>query len=159
MLQWLESSYLARVVLESLWGFPIVLTSHAVGMAVLAGIVLIINFRILGLAPQMPLISLKPIFKVAMVGLVINVISGVLLFIPDASKFLESTPFIIKLILLVIGGALLIYMPRRIFNEAEGNTGAAVSSSTRLLAGLSALTWLGVIVSGRLIAYVDVGAF
>lgn len=159
MLQWLESTYLARVVLESLWGYPIVLSSHAVGMAVLAGIVLIINFRVMGLAPQMPLISLKPIFKVALLGLVINVISGLLLFITDASKFLESTPFIIKLILLVIGGALLIDMPRRIFNEAEGVTGAPLSSTTRILAGVSTLAWLGVIVSGRLIAYVDVGAF
>lgn len=156
MLQWLESTYLAVIVRESLWGYPIVLSSHAVGMAILTGIVLIINFRLMGLAPGITLISLRSIFKVAMVGLIINVISGLLLFITSASQFLESTPFIIKVVLLIIGGVLLLDLPRRTFNKPESVPATPIPFQTRLLAGVSTLVWLGVIVAGRLIAYVDV---
>lgn len=76
MLQWLESTVMAR---ESLWGYPIVLASHAAGMAILTGIVLIVNLRILELARDIPLSSFKAIPTVWLFGLAINVGAGVML--------------------------------------------------------------------------------
>ena len=38
MLDWLESSAIARIVQESIWGYPIVLSAHAVGMAILVAL-------------------------------------------------------------------------------------------------------------------------
>lgn len=152
MLEWLESSAVARLVQETLWGYPIVLSAHAVGMAVLAGIVLMMNFRVLGLAPAVPLSSLRPIYRVALIGLVINVISGTMLFVSNADAFFQSTPFWIKIGLLAVGITLMVKMTRRMF---AGSALAEPGAGLRAMAALSSVAWLGVIVMGRLIAYWD----
>ena len=155
MLEWLESSWVARLVQESAWGYPIVLSAHAVGMAVLAGIVLMINFRVLGLAPAIPLWALKPMYRVALIGVVINVISGLMLFTANADAFFVSTPFWIKISLLCVGVALMVMMTRRIFATAGSEGGGVVEKQVRLMAQVSTVAWIGVIVMGRLIAYWD----
>lgn len=154
MLEWLESSAVARLVQESIWGYPIVLSSHAVGMAILVGIVLMINFRVLGFAPGVPIRSLKVMFRVALIGLVINVVSGTMLFVANADAFYESNPFRIKIVLLVAGGVLLALLSKRIFGP-EDSAARAAEGTTRIIAGASIVAWLGVIVAGRLIAYWD----
>ncbi|MEJ8566109.1 DUF6644 family protein [Elongatibacter sediminis] len=156
MLDWLESTAVARMVQETMWGYPIVLSSHAVGMAILAGIVLMMNFRVLGLAPGIPLDSLRPVYRVALIGLVINVISGTMLFVANASGFVESTPFWLKMAMLVVGITLLIMMKRRMF--ASGGV-LEPGGGVKAMAALSSVAWLGVIVMGRLIAYWDVQEF
>lgn len=156
MLEWLESTALARLVQESAWGYPIVLSAHAVGMAILAGIVLMMNFRILGLAPRVPLSALKPIYRVALFGLVINAISGTMLFVANPDAFFQSTPFWLKMASLAVGITLMIVTARRIFAAGgPADIASAPGGNLRLVAAISTLAWLSVIVMGRLIAYWD----
>ncbi|MDZ4729844.1 MAG: DUF6644 family protein [Xanthomonadales bacterium] len=155
MLEWLENSAVARLVQETIWGYPIVLSSHAVGMAILAGIVLMLNFRVLGLAPGIPLDRLKPMYRVALIGLIINVISGSMLFVSNADAFFQSTPFWIKMGLLGAGITLMLVMARRIFDSTANLLAPEPRASTKLIAVVSSVAWLGVIVMGRLIAYWD----
>ncbi len=155
MLDWLENTAVAVMVQESLWGYPIVLSSHAVGMAILVGIVLMINFRVLGLAPKVPVSALKTMYKVALIGLVINVVSGSMLFVANADAFFESTPFMLKIILLIVGTTLLVMLSRRIFVPNDAAQDYAPTRQARLLALISSIAWVGVIVMGRLIAYWD----
>lgn len=155
MLEWLENSGLARLIQESAWGYPIVLSAHAVGMAILAGIVLMMNFRVLGMAPRVPMSALKPIYRVALVGLVINAISGTMLFVANPDAFWVSTPFWIKMSLLAVGIVLLVKMSRRLFPSGGVVPEVAPEKGLRLLAAVSSIAWLGVIIMGRLIAYWD----
>lgn len=154
MLEWLENSAVARLVQESTWGYPIVLSSHAIGMAILVGIVLMINFRVLGFASGVPVPALRVMFRVAFVGLVINVVSGTMLFVANADAFYESNPFRIKIILLIVGGILLAVLSRRVFGRREPAE-RFPETGTRVIAGVAIVVWLGVIVAGRLIAYWD----
>lgn len=155
MLEWLENTAVARMVQESSWGYPIVLSSHAVGMAILAGIVLMINFRVLGLAPAISLSGLKTMYRVAWIGLVINVISGAMLFVANADAFYESTPFRLKILFLVIGITLMVLLARRIFAVNPLFKGEVAPKTEKIMAAVSSLAWLVVIVMGRLIAYWD----
>ena len=155
MLDWLENTAIARMVQESMWGYPIVLSSHAVGMAILVGIVLMINFRVLGLAPKVPISALKTMYKIAFVGVVINVLSGSMLFVANADAFYESTPFRLKIILLVVGTTLLVNLARRIFSSSDSAPEYVPTRQVKLLALVSSIVWIGVIVMGCLIAYWD----
>ncbi len=155
MLEWLESSAIARLVQETAWGYPIVLSSHAVGMAVLAGIVLMINLRVMGLASAIPLSALRTVYRVALAGLVVNVISGSMLFVANADAFFQSSPFWIKMTLLSVGIALLVLMSRRLFNVSNRLNDTSPPPPLKLMAAISSVAWLGVIVMGRLIAYWD----
>jgi Co/Zn/Cd efflux system component len=155
LLDWLESSAVARIVQESIWGYPIVLSAHAVGMAVLVGILLMINFRILGFASRIPVSSLRTMLRVALLGLVVNVVSGTILFMANADAFYESNPFRIKVLLLIVGSSLLFVLARRVFGSTATAESGEMESSTRIMAGVSVFIWVGVIVAGRLIAYWD----
>lgn len=155
MLEWLENTAVARMVQESMWGYPIVLSSHAVGMAILVGLALMINFRVLGLASKVPLTALKTMFRFAWVGLVINVVSGTMLFVANADAFFESTPFWLKISLLVIAVTLLMMLSRRIPDADESAQDYVPTPQVRWIAFLSSLAFFGVIVFGRLIAYWD----
>lgn len=155
MLDWLQNTGIARMVQESIWGYPIVLSSHAVGMAILAGIVLMINFRILGLAPAIPLSALKTMFRFAMVGLVINLVSGLMLFVANADAFYESNPFRIKIILLIVGITLMVKMSGQFFDRTDSVEDMVPTKQVKTMAVISSVAWFGVIIAGRLIAYVD----
>ncbi|MCH8866039.1 MAG: hypothetical protein IID58_04220 [Proteobacteria bacterium] len=48
-LRWLEQTAFSDWVLTSLIGFPLMLSLHAVGMAVSMGLILVLNLRLLGL--------------------------------------------------------------------------------------------------------------
>jgi hypothetical protein len=157
LLDWLENTPVGHLVHETVWGYPIILSGHAVGMAVLVGIVLMINFRVLGLASRVPMAALRPMFRFAMIGLVINVISGTMLFMASANSFFASNPFRVKIILLVIGAILLAKMPGRLFDRHGVVQANAFDTGAKLLAVIGIPVWLGVIVAGRLIAYLDVG--
>lgn len=166
-LLWLQETGLARYVQEDPWGYPIVLSCHAVGMALLAGVVLMINFRVLGFGSAVPLEYLRRLNKLAFAGLILNLISGLMLFVADAVSHFENTAFRIKILLLIAGGILMLMLSRRVFGgvfaqPAPGTTSHAAAShaisqpaSTRLIAALSVLVWTGVIVAGRLIAYAE----
>ena len=148
MLEWLENTGAARMVQESLWGYPIILSSHAVGMAIMAGIVLMINFRILGLAPGVPISALKTMYRFALLGLVINAVSGSLLFVANADAFYESNPFRIKIILLIVGITLMVKLSRRMFNSTDAAQNVVPTKQVKILAAVSVAVWTGVIVAG-----------
>jgi hypothetical protein len=146
---WLQSTGLAAWIRESLWAYPAVLSAHAIGMAIVVGIVLMIDFRALGFAAHIPMGAFDRLMVVARIGIILNVASGVLLFITDAAQFAVNTAFRIKLLLLV-AGAISAWL---LLATAEANERIA-SPRTKVVALLSVLFWLGAITAGRLTAYV-----
>jgi Co/Zn/Cd efflux system component len=94
-------------------------------------------------------------YRVALIGLVINTVSGTLLFMANPDAFYESNPFRIKIILLIVGITLMVRMSRRLFSSGASAQSAAAVNQSKLTAMISIIVWVGVIVAGRLIAYVD----
>jgi hypothetical protein len=152
VLEWLANTATARMVQESMWGYPIILSAHAVGMAIFGGIVLVINLRVLGLASGMSFSGLRTIYRICWAGLLLNAVSGALLFIADGERFIASTPFQLKLILLATTIVLTATMARQIYSSQQPILKPALS--IRVMATISTLSLLGIIVAGRLIAYV-----
>lgn len=155
LLSWLEQTALARYVQENPVGYPLVLTTHAVGMAVLAGIVLMIDFRVLGFAPGVPLHYFQRLMKLALLGFVLNLVSGLMLFVADASTHAANVAFLTKISLLIAGGVLTVMLWRRLAPASGLSDSSLESTATRRIAAVSVLVWIGVIVAGRLIAYVQ----
>ena len=56
---WLEEGALGIFIRESLWGYPIVLSSHAVGMAIVMGVVVALNLRVLGYAKDISILTIN----------------------------------------------------------------------------------------------------
>lgn len=153
MLTWLESTPLAVWVGQSpsLWALPMVLTLHTTGMAVLVGASWLLDLRLLGVNRNVPLSAYRWVFPVLGVGLIINLATGVLLFIKNATIWGTSVPFFVKMSLVVAGVVTLVPVRSLVLGGAEQSAGGG---SARLWAVASILAWTGAVTAGRLLAYV-----
>ncbi len=149
-LEWLQTSRVGIFVAESLWGYPILETIHTIGMAMLIGSLGLINLRVLGYKPELPLVGTRQLLPLAWTGFTLNAISGTLLFTSDAVYFFSSYTFRIKILLIVLGGINAALLGRRIFREAPP---AAPSTGAKWIAATSLVFWFGAICAGRLVAY------
>jgi hypothetical protein len=141
------------MVAESLWGYPLFETIHAIGMAMLIGSLGLINLRVLGYKAELPLLGLRELLPLAWLGFTMNAVSGVLLFTSDAVYFFESYTFRVKLVLIVLAGINAALLGQRVFREAAAGTAPAAEGSTKLIAATSLVFWIAAAIAGRLIAY------
>lgn len=146
-------------VIESNYGYPIVLSMHAVGMALVIGIMLTFNLRVLGIATAIPLSSITRFFKVAWVGLCINVISGTLLFCGNYSAFLHNTAFLSKLSLLLAGSFGTWFLAKEVRSSISFDSQEAVeivNNKAKIIAAALVLLWLSAIIAGRIVGYTSI---
>jgi hypothetical protein len=153
-LEWLQGTWVGVLVAESLWGYPLLETIHSIGMAMLIGALGLINLRVLGYKPELPLLGTRELLPLAWLGFTLNAISGSLLFTSDAVYFFSSWTFRIKIVLIVLGGINAALLGQRVFREAAtGAAPAPPTAGTKWIAVTSLVFWLGAVCAGRLVAY------
>src|SRR4051812_6571079 len=157
MLEWLESLPLSIWVHESpsFWAQPTVLTLHTMGMGVLVGASWVLDLRLLGVSRNVPLSAFRWVFRAVAISLVVNVVTGVLLFAGRATLWGTALPFLLKILLVVASAATL--LPIRSYVLQSDPQQREVSGRMRLLAIASILAWTGAITAGRLLAYTVAG--
>jgi hypothetical protein len=123
-------------------------------MAMLIGALGLINLRVLGFKPQLPLFNMQQLLPLAWLGFTLNAVSGALLFTSDAVYFFSKYTFRIKMVLIILGGINAALLGRREFREADaGVPTPPPTAGTKWIAFSSLLFWLGAVCAGRLIAY------
>ena len=147
MLVWIENTSLALWVGTSLWAYPVLLSAHITGLAVIVGIIAMRDFHLLGFINGVTEANFLELKNLAYCGFLINGISGIMLFSSQASYLSTNLPFLVKLFF--IGSGML--LASKIFKKIEKNAGR---TSTKILAILSLFSWFGAITAGRLIAYI-----
>lgn len=155
VLEWLEQTALARWISESdsMWAYPTVLALHTFGLAIVVGAHVVIDLRLLGLAPQIPVDALERFFPVLWAGFWINALSGVALFIAAATTKGTQPIFFAKLALVITGMVLVRAVRRAVRDAAAAPPPETRSRRGRLVAMVSLAVWLAAIVAGRLMAY------
>lgn len=145
-LQWYEQGILGVFVRESLWGYPITLSSHGVGMAIVVGVVVALNMRVLGYANGISISAFDRIFLVGWLGFLINLVSGLVLFAGTATEYIFQGAFQLKLGGIILGGILL----KVVMNAVrEGKDEKLV----KLYSVACLASWGTAVVTGRLMAY------
>ena len=147
MLVWIENTSLALWVGTSLWAYPVLLSAHISGLAVIVGIIAMRDFHLLGFINGVTEANFLELKNLAYCGFLINGISGIMLFSSQASYLSTNLPFLLKLFFIGSG----ILLASKIYKKIEKNTGR---TSTKILAILSLFSWFGAITAGRLIAYI-----
>lgn len=151
---WLESSQLAMWVGGSLWGYPIALTCHSVGMAIMVGIVAMVDLRVAGCFSTLSFSGMHKALKIAWCGFVLNVISGFALFTSQASYFVTHKAFIIKIIAIVLAAINAVILQKMLKAYASHwDAGEVIPGKAKQLALSSLALWLVAVIFGRLIAY------
>jgi hypothetical protein len=141
---------------ESVLAYPIVLSTHLTCIALLGGMILMTNLRLLGLTFKSVTItemvtSLRPWKRV---GGTIMIGTGLLLATSEAEKYAPNPFFWTKMIILcLIGVHALIFRPI-VYNQTEElDRAAAIPTKVKVAAILSLVLWTAMFTMGRLIAY------
>src|SRR3954464_5463102 len=156
LLVWLEALPLSVWVHESpsIWAQPTVLTLHTMGMGGLVGACWMLDLRLLGVG-RMPLSAFRWVFRAVALALVINVVTGVLLFMARATLWGTAFPFLIKILLVVASAATV--LPLRNYVRQNGDATGDVSARAKRFALISIAAWAAAITAGRLLAYTVAG--
>ncbi|HYR83217.1 MAG TPA: hypothetical protein VE422_03980 [Terriglobia bacterium] len=136
----------------SVFAYWLILSFHAVGMALLVGASAIINLRILGVARDLPLAPLKGLYRIVWIGFWIQVASGVLLLIAYPTKAMTNPDFYIKLTLIALAVIMMLKIKTRVFSDSSLSE-TAMMMKGKTLATWSLVFWVGAVTAGRLLAY------
>lgn len=152
--EWLQNTPLAINVGENL--FPYVESTHVVCLAGVAGTIFIVDSRLIGLTSrQLPFTYLSdrmlPWTWAAFAG---AVITGALMFMANATSYVNNTPFKIKMVLLLLAGLNMLYFQCVTFRKVADWDTATPAPAARLAGFLSITLWCGVIGFGRWIGFV-----
>ena len=153
----LEQTGFATWVRESnsLLAYPSVLFLHTVGMGFVAGISALIDLRLLGCASEVPLTGVKKVLPFMWAGFWLNLATGLVLFMLDATTKSISPVFWTKLVFI----GLAVWMAlnqRKIFSDPLADK-RPIDMNGKIMAFASILCWMGAITAGRLLAYVGPG--
>jgi hypothetical protein len=148
----LEASAIGEAVRNSLWLFPVVEAFHLVGLAVIGGAILVVDFRLLGLT-----LGAHPVSRLArdmqpwVVGsLVVMILSGIPLFLSEAIKCYYSFAFWTKMTAL-LGAVVFTFTLRRVVVAAP--EGRFAVGWNRAVALTSIALWATVGWGGRWIGF------
>jgi hypothetical protein len=153
---WLETTSVGTVVRESLYGFPILVGLHILGLIASVGVVLWFDLRLLGLA--LPAVPASHVYRRLMPwaagGFALMAVTGGLLFVGYASTAYVNVFFRIKFGAMLLAGVnALVY--HRVTERTRDRWDAApqLPAGARAAGLVSLLVWTIVIVSGRMMAY------
>ena len=132
---------------DSIWAYPMILTMHTVGLGIVVGSAAILDLRLLGIGPGIPLPEMRRVLPLFWVGFFINLVSGLMLFASEAADKAAQPVFLVKLLLVAIG----VVVTSRLKNVAFDVD--IPQARVRSLAKVSLFVWAGAIVAGRLMAY------
>jgi len=152
--QALQDSTIAQWIGQSgsLFGYPLFLFLHTLGLATIAGLSAGITFRILGIAPTLRLAPMVRLYPVMWIAFAMTVVSGLALLMADATTKLAQPVFYVKLLFVGLGVVTMQLMRNRVFADPQVDE-RPFTSTARTLAVMSLLFWMGATIAGRLIAY------
>lgn len=155
--QWafaLQQSWLGAMVRDSLWIYPAANLIHLLGLVLLVGTIVALDLRLLGLGRHTVAVPAASRFLTpfAVVGLLIALPSGTLLFVADAASLASSRVMQLKIALVVLALANAALF-RLAWSGRLAQWDAAPPRLGRLQAAASVALWLGVGSCGRMIAY------
>lgn len=130
--------------------YPIANVLHLLGLVLLLGGIGLVDLRLLGAFPRLPLQPLaQALTPLGIAGVVILLASGSVLFAADAAALAGSETFRLKLVLIgiALGNAVAFRILYRRLDSAP------VGPPAKLMALVSLALWLGAATCGRLIAY------
>jgi hypothetical protein len=154
-LTWIQDGSIATWVRESisLWAYPTIVAFHAIGLAFLVGTNVVLNLRVLGVAPQVPMGAFRGTIPVMWTGFGINAFTGLLLTMASATSMLPNPLFLTKLACVALAMTALVMLTKRLFGSAAAADTNAWPRNVKVLAGASLALWFVAIVMGRLTAY------
>ena len=154
--EWIADSSLSLAIRKTFWLIPSIQISHLVAITMMITAAVMIGARIAGLASRTQTMQEtgRRFLPWIWAGLAILAPTGIILIIAEPQRTLGNTTFWWKMAMLLVGVGLTAWFQTSLKHDAaawEDRDQKAVAR--RVFAASSILLWLGIIATGRLIAY------
>ena len=150
-IEWLYGTAVSSAIRDTSWIVPTVQAIHICAIAVVVGSALVTELRIAGVvAPDESLSVVAQRYLPWMwraVGVLLA--TGLVMVVGEPERVLANSVFWLKMLLVLTGVLLSIYLRRPLLRSEGG----VRKEPTKALAWLLLILWVGVIFSGRWIAY------
>jgi hypothetical protein len=154
--QWLENTAVGTSARQSIWEFPVLETVHLLGIILLVGSSSILDMRLMGLAFKEVRVSklAHRTLPWAWTGIVIELLTGFLLFASEATKMFHNLAFQLKMMFILLAG-MNVFVFHNLAYRSVGTWEEDVITpvSARLAGSLSLLLWIAIISAGVWIPY------
>lgn len=135
------------------FAWPMLESLHFIGLCLLFGVVLAGNMRILGFMKSASFADVHRLLPWGVWGFVINSVTGMMFFAGAAGQYIDNPAFHLKVLLMLLAGANVLYLT--LFDEVWAlGPGDSAPMSARLVAGSQVFLWIGVIYFGRMLPYI-----
>jgi hypothetical protein len=154
----IEGIWPGPIINQSVWLFAFGETLHFLGLCLLFGSLLVVDLRLLGFARRIPVSAALAFLPFAIVGFLINAVTGWIMFTADPFLYWLNPAFKLKMLLILIAG-----INALVFTIAEHRPALAIGPNgdttvfTKVTAGLSLALWAFVLLLGRLLPVTGVG--
>jgi hypothetical protein len=152
----LESSGLATRIRESLYLFPLIESTHVIGLSMVFGTIAIVDLRLLGIAgTRRPFTRIaSDILKWTWAAFALTFATGLLMFITNAAVYYNNFSFRTKMALLALSGINMLLFEltaARSVQRWDKDSSAPLAGKT--VAAVSIVLWISIIFLGRWIGF------
>jgi hypothetical protein len=129
------------------WGYPVLEVVHIVGIALLLGNLVLLEFRVFGWGEALPVAELAQLsLKLAVAGFGLAAFSGAIMFATQPMDLIANRAFTVKMLLLFIAGSnAALFHARQSLDKLD--------RTARVHMVVSTVVWVAVVACGRWIAY------
>ncbi len=155
-LEWLGSTSWSVALLESLWVWPLVESTHVLVLGLFFGTVVMNDLRLIGwVMKSVPVSEVTGrLLPWTRAGFAVMVATGLLIFYSNPVGYYHNIFFRFKVLLLILAGLNAFVFYNRIHKSvAKWDLDPVAPREARVAGAVSLVTWALIVVSGRLIAY------
>lgn len=157
LLSWAESSVVGQTIRHAgPWAYAVINLGHILGVSALVGAIVILDLRLLGVWPRIPLAAIADTAgPVGLAGLVLALLTGAGLLATNATEY-QGNPFLLVKLPAIACGLINAAVLRRSAAWRAKARRELLPAERRRLAwggGVSLACWLTAAAAGRLIAY------
>ena len=148
----LKSAAVMEFFDEHPWAWPAAEVLHFIGLAVLFGVAIAVNLRLLGVTRHVALVDAYKLLPLAMWAFVVQGITGMMFFVGQAFQYIDNPAFHWKILLMLLAAANVLYLTLfddfwELGPEDDAPVVAKVASASQLV------LWVGVLFFGRMLPY------
>lgn len=155
-LGWLGETPWSVALLESLYVWPLVESTHVLTLGLFVGTTVMMDLRLLGVAfRKVPATAFTGrLLPWTHLGFIVMTATGLLLFYSQPLRYYHNLFFRVKVLVLLLAGANVAIFHNGVHRRAaEWDRDASPPRAARIAGAVSLAMWAVVVVTGRLIAY------
>lgn len=154
LVAYIHTTALSQWMLETRWAWAISEALHFMGLSLLIGIIGPLDLRLMGFMKRVSISALRSLVPWAVLGFVINLVTGLLFFIGTPEQYIGNTAWWFKVLFLIVAGVnMLVFETIHRFRTLAMEPGENAPAVFKTIGAVSLVSWFMVMYWGRMLPF------